>query len=412
MGKEQESNDVVQTEGDSGEDKTELRITCSSDSALWSQMVQSAASAYEEEAEGSVSVSISFNDNTATYDAFLRQQSAIGNFGDVVLIENPAYFDAGYMMALPDSLCDGMSNVYENSGFRYGLSIGTGSIGVIYNRHIYRQLGLEVPTDYEGFLENCEKISISGYTPIIVAGEDTDGFENWIRQMFLMDVLMQDQDWINKLAAGESSWQDQEPQKMMQHLEELFEKDYIATDWNYVTESSLPILMAQGKSAMMLGGPWYLTQIYQQNPNADIGWFYLPDEEGNTGILDFDGCYFGISNEKADDEDVTESAENFLAYFFGEENYSMVCRQMLLESSVDAVVPDDTPIRQQMREESENASMHFGVSELERAFPGDFLHSVCAIVTRMAENEIDAEEALELCSEKYETAVQMEGQMQ
>jgi raffinose/stachyose/melibiose transport system substrate-binding protein len=53
--------------------------------------------------------------------------------------------------------------------------------GILYNKKVYEQLGLGVPTSWAEFEANNEKIKAAGITPVIATFGDT-----WTSQLFVL----------------------------------------------------------------------------------------------------------------------------------------------------------------------------------------------------------------------------------
>ncbi len=77
----------------------------------------------------------------------------------------------------------------------YGAPFGTSFGGaVLYNKKVYKDLGLSVPTTWADFISNSEKIKDAGIAPIIQTYGDT-----WTSQLFVLgdfaNITAQQADW-------------------------------------------------------------------------------------------------------------------------------------------------------------------------------------------------------------------------
>ncbi len=70
------------------------------------------------------------------------------------------------------SVASSMQSTEEGSGI-YGLAIKGNYFGIVYNKGIFEELGLEFPQTVEELTAACEKISEAGYKPF------TSGFSEW-----------------------------------------------------------------------------------------------------------------------------------------------------------------------------------------------------------------------------------------
>jgi raffinose/stachyose/melibiose transport system substrate-binding protein len=72
--------------------------------------------------------------------------------------------------------------VVSQGGKVYGVPVGTAvGGGIVYNRKVYADLGLQVPKSWAEFVANNEKIKGAGITPVISTFKDT-----WTSQLFVL----------------------------------------------------------------------------------------------------------------------------------------------------------------------------------------------------------------------------------
>ena len=103
--------------------------------------------------------------------------------------------------------------------------------GILYNKKIYSDLGLEVPTTWEEFAANNEAIKAAGIAPICATFGDT-----WTSQLFVLadyyNVQTAVPDFAEKYTANEAHYADT-PAALagFQHLQEGFDKDWWQEDY-------------------------------------------------------------------------------------------------------------------------------------------------------------------------------------
>lgn len=91
----------------------------------------------------------------------------------------------------------------------YGAPLGTSSAGgVLYNKKVYAELGLKVPTSWAEFEANSRKIKAAGKTAVI----QTFGTD-WTAQLFVLadfaNVLAQDPDWAEQYTLNKRKYSEQ-----------------------------------------------------------------------------------------------------------------------------------------------------------------------------------------------------------
>jgi raffinose/stachyose/melibiose transport system substrate-binding protein len=151
---------------------------------------------------------------------------------------------------------------------------------VIYNRRIFEQNGLAVPTTWDELIEVCEVLKAAGITPIYGTFRDP-----WTIAQGLFDYtvggMVNVRDFYKKMhEIGENvgpgsavSFQKTmlEPVKRMVQLATYVNPD--ASSRGYGDGNTA---MAQGQAAMYFQGPWAFGEIEKAGKDVDLGTFPLP----------------------------------------------------------------------------------------------------------------------------------------
>lgn len=151
--------------------------------------------------------------------------------------------------------------------------------GVIYNKEIFQEVGVEVPTTWEEFVAACEEFEAAGVTPIYGTYK-----EPWTvaQGMFdytaggLLDV------------SGFFAQLQEEGGDYSANSDVTFSNTFdVMTDpMNFIMEHSQEgaasrgypdgnVAFANGEAAMYLQGPWALSEIEKANPDVSVGSFPL-----------------------------------------------------------------------------------------------------------------------------------------
>jgi ABC-type glycerol-3-phosphate transport system substrate-binding protein len=226
----------------------------------------------------------------ADRNAYAKQLQASGQFPDVLSSINPKDFleakllkpfDQGWLKSnflLPDgNAIDGKSYIPPTNSQVIPL--------VFYNKKIFADNNLEVPTTYAEFVDVVKSLRAAGVTPIEMAGA-----EPWAGSMSLVglvsaDVLGQDPDWIQKRYDGKVSFSDPLFKGAMQKaLDLIADKAYdpAALSVDFATANANFIA---GKSAMYPMGSWFTGSSYvTPEQAADFGSFPWPTDDGSIVI--------------------------------------------------------------------------------------------------------------------------------
>jgi raffinose/stachyose/melibiose transport system substrate-binding protein len=193
--------------------------------------------------------------------------------------------EAGFLMDLNDApwvdtLFDGAKFVSTYNGNVMTLPIDANVIGVIYNKQIFADLGLEVPLTWDEFLTVSEAIKESGVTPIALGLQSA-----WVTQLIpyamAPSAIYRDNiDFDAQMYAGDATFVGSAWEQMMADYLDLgargyFNNDALGTDYGLSTD-----LMASGEAAMLIQGNWAVAALRDKAPDLEWGMFPLPYDAG------------------------------------------------------------------------------------------------------------------------------------
>lgn len=223
----------------------------------------------------------------------------------------------------------------SDSGVPYGITFpGPKMWFVLYNKQIFNELGLEIPTTYEEFKAVSQKILDAGITPMYEC--TTNG---WHQVLPLFETgglyLQSDPDLYDKLNANEKDLDDI-PQlleiiKELKEFSELgyFGEDYLSNSWENMAEA-----MGTGSCAMVIAGLGVKTQIstaYPNLPASDIGQFVMPWADNQViGVNPASNAYFINKESKHVEEakmffEFLARHENLVKRFEGQTDLAEMC---------------------------------------------------------------------------------------
>jgi raffinose/stachyose/melibiose transport system substrate-binding protein len=197
----------------------------------------------------------------------------------------------------------------------YGAPIGSSDGGgILYNRKVYEQLGLQVPTTWAEFMANNAKIKAAGIDPVIGSYQDT-----WTSQLFVLgdyhNVAAADPDWATKYTAGQVKYAQEPAVKGFQRLEEVNKAGYQNKDYRSIKFEAGMRLLASGKGAHFPMLTFAVGTLAASDPDHlnDVGYFGQPGDDAaknGTTIWMPAGLYIPKSTEGAQ----LEAAKKFVAF--------------------------------------------------------------------------------------------------
>ena len=152
---------------------------------------------------------------------------------------------------------------------------------VIYNKAIFEQNSLEVPTTYDELIAVCDALTAAGVTPFYGTFKDpwtvaqgwfdyTVGGEVDVAEFF--DELRDQGTDVGPDSAVSFEKDFAEPVDRMQQLID----SYANSDASAKGYGDGNLAFAQGEAAMYFQGPWAFGEIAKTEPDLDLGTFPLP----------------------------------------------------------------------------------------------------------------------------------------
>ncbi len=219
---------------------------------------------------------------------------------------------------------------------------------VIYNKEIFAQHGLQVPTTWSELLAVCDTLKNAGVTPFYATFKDdwTIG-QGWYDYAAggSLDVV----DFFSRLKAeGADAGPDAavsfskdfaEPMSKMLQLTGT----YVNSDADSRGYGDGNLAFAQGKAAMYLQGPWAFSEIAKTSPDLQLGTFPLPmtDDPKDLAVrvnMDLAAMIPEGSHHR-------QAARDFLEYLYQPQILQAYnASQLGFTPTKDAAAPDDPRI--------------------------------------------------------------------
>ena len=292
----------------------------------WSPITRTAEKMIDafEKANPDITIDYTNYNYNPEYLQALSAASASDNLADIVGLQpgslTQTYSD--YLIDLSDyakaEWGDDWTSVYDNvtqsqlqlgnkdgDDGHYILPIETQDIYVEYNKTLFEQLGLKVPTTYDELVEVSKTLRDNGYAPLFFGGAD-----GWQHVNLLLMCTSQISDTLfDECQNGEKAWTCDEMKQAMTNYKKLFD-DGVMQDGSLssTSYSDRTTLFLAGQAGMMLLGSWWAQEYTSEDvsdavANWDYDYFYLPAlEEGLSDSKAIGGVDFGYG--------ITKNCEN------------------------------------------------------------------------------------------------------
>jgi len=238
-------------------------------------------------AHSAIKVEIDYKPN-ASYGGLLNKALAGGAAPDVIgWIEGTAIRDgAKNKQIVPldgkvnlNALVPAATSVVQFDGHVWGVPLAAYTVGIFYQRPIFKKYGLTVPKDWADLSAVSEKLKTNGVTAWAMPAKDgiipfffytmaassvlgTSGFE----QLRQGKRKLTDPDLVNAA-------------QLMIGYEQYYNQGYQAVEY-----AEGKALFARGQTAMIIGGSADYTGYKQVNPKVDVAVFGFPSPNGKQHI--------------------------------------------------------------------------------------------------------------------------------
>jgi raffinose/stachyose/melibiose transport system substrate-binding protein len=290
------------TSGSSGGAQT-IRLMAGGNDPVATKLANSFATEFHK-ANPSITVKVDTRPGGTDGDNLIKTKLSTGTMDDVFLYNSGSLLQALH----PDSQLVDLSGeswvkditpdfkaAVSTSKGTYGAPWGTTfDGGIMYNKKVYQQLGLTVPTTWDQFISNSEKIKAAGKTPVLVSYGDT-----WTSQLFVLadfaNVSAQDPQWADQYTANKRKYVNPPALAGFTHTQEIFDKKLMNKDYASLTNVNALKELATGAGVQYPMITVTIGNVTQSNPANvnDIGYFAMPTDSGDAHatVWEANGAY-------------------------------------------------------------------------------------------------------------------------
>lgn len=220
-----------------------------------------------EKAHPDIKVDLSYSPPVAEYIQTLQTRIAGNQAPDVFRIapENRAtLISEGHVadlsdLSFVDTLADANRNAYTEDGKLYGASFGAWVAGVIYNEDLLAEVGAqEVPEDWDGFLDLCQKLKDAGITPYLESASEVSRiFQGFLGAGYAADDNVEGE---RVIFSGESTFTDEWATPLSEWMR-IYDDGIVGQESVSLTNDQVRDEFVAGNVAMYITGPWDLSTL-------------------------------------------------------------------------------------------------------------------------------------------------------
>ncbi|MBP1962906.1 ABC transporter substrate-binding protein [Paenibacillus aceris] len=247
------------------------------------------------EAEKKLNIKIKFDikpDGTEG-DNLVKTRLATGEMSDILFYNSGSLFQAlnpeenfvdltkePYM----EKLLDSYKQTVSANGKVFGVPGGSSNVGgILYNKRVYKELGLSIPKTWAEFIANSDKIKASGKTAVIGSYKTT-----WTSQLYVLanhyNVQAQNPTFVQDYTANKAKYATT-PSALrgFEMTAETFKKGYMNKDFLATTYDNALKMLAEGTGVQYPMLTSAIDALAQNYPDKikDIGVFPVPSDNAS-----------------------------------------------------------------------------------------------------------------------------------
>ncbi|PJJ72541.1 raffinose/stachyose/melibiose transport system substrate-binding protein [Diaminobutyricimonas aerilata] len=225
-----------------------------------------------------------------------------------------------------------------------GLGMANNADGIIYNKQIFAEQGLTVPTTWDELIAVCEKLEAAGIPAFY--GTLTDAWTA-IPAWNALGGQLQPEDFFDRMREeggdvgpdAEVSFSKDYPEAMdkLQQLYSFAQDDYRSRGYE---DGNLAF--ANGESAMYLQGIWTINPILANNPDIELGVFPYPAGDDPADVRLTSGVDVAVTIGRTTPH--LEEARRFVEYLLSPEVVDAFVESQVMFSTLADAAPNPNPV--------------------------------------------------------------------
>lgn len=282
---------------------------------------------YLKEEVPDVEIEFQFIDNS-NYDTVVDTQLSAEEGPDIIC-ESPAsalkHAKLGYLAEVNDlgaKYSDAGTSVYSYDGNIYALPGISWFEGIYYNKQLFEDNDIEIPTTFDEYITICKKFQELGIKRLAAGLKSWEPMLKNSMAFVTADYLSTDEgksfgeDYRNGEASLDGTWNEYLETWSQMITEGIYTTDMTGTDHDQALEE-----FATGKAAMFCSGPWDLETITSKNPDLKIDMMPFNGTKASDGwLIGGPGCGFAV-NESSKNKDAAKKVLEAISTVEGQEAF-------------------------------------------------------------------------------------------
>lgn len=283
-----------------------------------------------------------------------------------------------------DTYSAGALNLCTLGGQLCGYPTSYNVLGVYYNKGIFEECGIEVPTTFEEFEAACATLKENGYVPMAAAGLNGWHVMRWVE---LLVEHYAGAELHDKMNSFEESWDNEAVVQALAKYKEWVDAGYFPDGFLTADPNDTLMSFGSGECAMDLQGQWYDGQILQNELDiTNFGAFAFPSGDSNRMSAFAEMTQF---NKNLSEEEL-DACVKFMEYYYNDENIAEYGSYYNLPLPKDGAKAPEDQINVDGMIETSNTNGTFTITD--QAFPTEVADVLFNAQDAIANGEMTPEE--------------------
>ncbi|MEZ3160105.1 extracellular solute-binding protein [Microbacterium sp. BWT-B31] len=206
----------------------------------------------------------------------------------------------------------------REDGKLYAVPLATQTLQVFYNKAIFEENDLDVPTTWDEFIDVNETLLAAGVTPMALGAKDA-----WMLPIF-SDIVGSARyggsDFESDILDGSKTFEDADYVASLQIVDDM--QKYLTPNAVGVSYTESQIQFTSGQAAQFPGGSFEIATFRSQAPDLDFGSYQVPLPDGSVSENPVSPAYadgnFAVNSKSPNKEAAFELLNWFATPEFGQ----------------------------------------------------------------------------------------------
>lgn len=259
------------------------------------------------------------------------------------------FTDTGYLETIQPAYTDMIARLAgEDTTGNFGIPYATNANGIVYNKTLFDEMGMEIPTTWDEFIALLDQAKEAGHTPILFTLQDAwTSLPTWNS---LGGVLVEE-DFPVRKTNGETTFAAEYPEVTEKYLQLL---EYAEGDVFGVGYDDGNAQFASGGVVFYPQGNWVIPELLRNNPEMELGYFAFPasNEAADNALVSGVDVLLTVSETT----EHPEEAMKFIEFMISEEIAQQYIEEQAAFSAIEGILQQD-PVFENIQVKFENGEL-------------------------------------------------------